>query len=680
MYEFRTIETNPRTMKLQLSAPWGPQALPRLFQRLAEFFQHHGVWAPAVRLLRVINMRRKAWLLFGVFSIPLLALTAYSAHHKWEHLQSLELARDGLRFTDTAQRLGTALYREAFLKSGEATQTAPPQTTSVDELQTQLSDQWAATPQLHATTQEVMQVYLASQAQAQALVNAAAAEQTRALERQLSALLALREAVTHASGLWREAEPRNAALVELSQDTLSVLGRSIVGVRGVEKELLALAAQSPAVPDKVHNQQMQLAKQVAQIETSVSRLSLLLAQHPELGLTDAGGKTLSATRAWLGAVEQSLLSREVQADAAALGAVSIAAGSAIHELRNATVLALDERLAQQQRATLHTAYVGVVVMVVLQALAIYFLLAFLKVMAGGITMLTGEMEKLAQGDLSSRPEARGSDEIASITTTLGTSLMRLSDLLAAMRVGVASVAHASSEIAHGNANLAQRTERAASSVESILEVVTHFSKELEECGQQVVTANQAVEALRLEGVRSKKHMGKLRQKMQALLGKSREISEIVDLIDGIAYRTNILALNASVEAAKAGEAGRGFAVVAQEVRSLALRSADSAKRISDIVMRSTDDIEQGNALAELAGESLEGSNTHVADIHTAMDRIVSLTRSGENSAEHITTELRTLNESTSDNRDLVVQLAQAGDGMRRQSEGLTRKVDAFRLK
>ena len=341
---------------------------------------------------------------------------------------------------------------------------------------------------------------------------------------------------------------------------------------------------------------------------------------------------------------------------------------------------LDEHLAKRRNETLDRAYFMLAVMAGLLSLAIYFLLAFLKVMSGGISMLTSEMIKLSQGDLSSRPEARGDDEIAVMTTTLGTSLMRLSDLLASMRLGVASVTHASTEIAHGNSNLSQRTDRAASSVASILEVVTHFSKELDECGQQVVEATRAVDALRLEGVRSKKHMGKLQQTMQALLGKSREIGEIVGLIDGIAYRTNILALNASVEAAKAGESGRGFAVVAQEVRSLALRSADSAKRISDIVVRSTDDIEQGNALAELAGQSLEGSNAHVEDIHTAMDRIVSLTRSGQNSAEHITSELRTLNDSTSENRNLVNQLAQAADAMRRQGERLTRKVDAFRLK
>lgn len=665
-------------MKLQLSAPWATQTLTRLVQWFAEFFQHHGVWAPGVRMLRVMTMQRKAALLCVVFLLPLVLLMGYLAHHSWLHLQSLSLAQQGLQFSDVAQKLGPALY-EASLEqaSGGQSGAQTPNAPSMESLQTQLLERYAAMPQVHAGTQVAMKNYLQAQAQ---LRQADPAQRPQALQNQISALLTLRQSVTHASGLGQEADPQAAALVELSQDTLSVLGRSTAGARSVTGQLLKVAAEQPVMADKVHEQQMVLARQVALVENSLSRMGLLLARHPELGLGAAGDKTLTATRQWLGDVEQSLLSREVVADAPALSAKVKAVLLATRDMRAASIDLLHQRLQQQEQQAHQTAYFLLATMAALLALAVYFLIAFLKVMAGGVSMLTSEMEKLAQGDLSSRPEARGDDEIATITTTLGTSLTRLSDLLAAMRLGVASVTHASTEIAHGNTNLAERTERAASSVASILEVVTHFSKELDECGQQVVAANQAVDALRLEGVRSQKHMSKLRQNMQALLGKSREISEIVGLIDGIAYRTNILALNASVEAAKAGESGRGFAVVAQEVRSLALRSADSAKRISDIVMRSTDDIEQGNALAELAGQSLEGSTAHVLNIHTAMDRIVSLTRSGQNSAEHITTELRTLNDSTSDNRSLVGQLAQAADAMRRQGERLTRKVDAFRLK
>jgi methyl-accepting chemotaxis protein I, serine sensor receptor len=668
-------------MKLQLSAPWAAQALPRMAQWCTEYFQHHGAWAPAVRLLRVMTMQRKAWLLFAVFSIPLTVLTVSTAHHSWEHLKALALTRQGLQFSDIAQRLGPALYSASTQNTG----TPPPKPTgatapSIEELQAQLAQQYAAMPQLHVYAQAAMKNYLHAQAQSRAAASATPAERALILQNQIRALLTLREEITNASGIWREADHGAAALVELSQETLSVLGRGVTAVRRTEAQLIQIAAEQPVIADKVHEQQLVLAKQLAHVEAALSRLSILMSQNPQLGLAAPGEKTLAATRQWLGTVEQSLLSREVLADPVILAAQSGAVLAATRELRTTTIKMMDEYLTQRQKEALDTAYFMLAVMAGLLSLAIYFLLAFLKVMSGGISMLTGEMNKLAQGDLSSRPEARGDDEIAVMTTTLGASLMRLSDLLASMRLGVASVTHASTEIAHGNTNLSQRTDRAATSVASILEVVTHFSKELDECGQQVVEANRAVDALRLEGVRSKKHMGKLQQTMQALLGKSREIGEIVGLIDGIAYRTNILALNASVEAAKAGESGRGFAVVAQEVRSLALRSADSAKRISDIVVRSTDDIEQGNALAELAGQSLEGSNAYVVDIHTAMDRIVSLTRSGQNSAEHITTELRTLNDSTSENRNLVNQLAQAADAMRRQGERLTRKVDAFRLK
>ena len=668
-------------MKLQLSAPWAAQALPRLAQWCAEYFQHHGVWAPAVRVLRVMTMQRKAWLLFAVFSIPLTVLTVITANRSWEHLQALALTRKGLEFSDIAQKLGAALYNASIQKTvANTTQSADTPTPSIEELQTQLEQQYAAMPELHVHAQAAMKNYQHAQAQSHASDNTTPAQHSLALQSQITALLTLRQEITNASGLWREAHRGAAALVELSQDTLSVLGRGVTGVRRVEAQLIKLAAEQPVVADKVHEQQMVLANQLAQVEAALLRLSILMAQNPELGLAAPGDKTLTLARQWLGTVEQSLLSREVVADPVLLTSQSAEVLASTRELRATTIKMLDEHLAKRRNETLDRAYFMLAVMAGLLSLAIYFLLAFLKVMSGGISMLTSEMIKLSQGDLSSRPEARGDDEIAVMTTTLGTSLMRLSDLLASMRLGVASVTHASTEIAHGNSNLSQRTDRAASSVASILEVVTHFSKELDECGQQVVEATRAVDALRLEGVRSKKHMGKLQQTMQALLGKSREIGEIVGLIDGIAYRTNILALNASVEAAKAGESGRGFAVVAQEVRSLALRSADSAKRISDIVVRSTDDIEQGNALAELAGQSLEGSNAHVEDIHTAMDRIVSLTRSGQNSAEHITSELRTLNDSTSENRNLVNQLAQAADAMRRQGERLTRKVDAFRLK
>jgi methyl-accepting chemotaxis protein len=167
--------------------------------------------------------------------------------------------------------------------------------------------------------------------------------------------------------------------------------------------------------------------------------------------------------------------------------------------------------------------------------------------------------------------------------------------------------------------------------------------------------------------------------MSALRGKSREIGEIVTLIDTIAFRTNVLALNASVEASKAGEAGRGFAVVAQEVRSLALRGADSARRIAEIVSRSTEDIETSGALADEAGKSMAEADARVDQIHMAMDDVAALTRSGEKDSAEILAQLTSIQGGTDQSLRLVEQLATASGALRQQSERLTHKVAQFRL-
>ena len=124
--------------------------------------------------------------------------------------------------------------------------------------------------------------------------------------------------------------------------------------------------------------------------------------------------------------------------------------------------------------------------------------------------------------------------------------------------------------------------------------VARSVQQLTACGQQVEKVVGLVQSLRLESARNRKQMQRLRERMQSLRGKSQEIGEMVTLIDNIAFRTNVLALNASVEASKAGEAGRGFAVVASEVRALAQRSASAAKEIKDLITVSVEQVSDGD--------------------------------------------------------------------------------------
>jgi methyl-accepting chemotaxis protein len=289
------------------------------------------------------------------------------------------------------------------------------------------------------------------------------------------------------------------------------------------------------------------------------------------------------------------------------------------------------------------------------------------------------MDLLAQGDLSARPAPVGGDEVAAAMRAMNASLVRLSDLLASVRTGVSGVNQASQQVATGNTELTTRNRDTAGSVAAVVDGVTRYAEQLQACGRQVESVVHNVQGLRLESVRNRQQMQRLRERMAQLRSKSREIGEIVTLIDGIAFRTNILALNASVEASKAGEAGRGFAVVAQEVRTLAQRGAESARRIGDIVSRSTEDIELSGDLAEATGLALAAADDRIDSIHRAMDDVADLTRSGEQESSEILRQLTGIRDSTSQSLQLVEQLATASGALRTQGQRLAHKIGQFRL-
>jgi methyl-accepting chemotaxis protein len=259
------------------------------------------------------------------------------------------------------------------------------------------------------------------------------------------------------------------------------------------------------------------------------------------------------------------------------------------------------------------------------------------------------------------------------------SLARLSDLLASVRHGVSAVNHASQQVALGNGEMASRNRTAAEGLEGVAVSVHRYTQQLEACGREIEGVVNSVQALRLEAARNRKHTARLSERLTTLRGRSREIGDIVRLIDAIAFRTNILALNASVEASKAGEAGRGFAVVAQEVRSLALRSAESAKRIDEIVGRSTEEIERSGALADEASRALGAVDEHVDRIHASMNDVANLTRQGEQESASILLEVKRLTDGSSKNQELVEQLALAADSLRSQGERLSQGIGQFTL-
>jgi methyl-accepting chemotaxis protein I, serine sensor receptor len=660
------------SLRLRLQASTGATQATWL-SGIRQYFAYHGVWAPGVRALRVLTIRAKVLLVMGILAAPLgpLAWHVADAQNRTvqvttQRLAGLNLAAAvsalGVEFSSPASAFETGValgpdgraQADAHLVQvyAEAVDAGLPVQLSWEQgrvaIERALKAPWSAgaAPELNQQALAALQVIR------DRAVESAAVQATNDKQLQVSAELALQEL------------PR-------LQVALTVLRR------GVHE---ALGSDARAVD----NDRLGGLVRLAGVTADVNRLSaevtrLLRSGGAAKGATAPVAALLPEVQRYLGLVRQQLLVREPQADAAALRASYVKARQEVHDLRLQRLALVGEVLRQDLAAARELRARVFAALAVSLLLAAYLTYCFFLVMRGGIVQIDLQMKRVSEGDLSARLRPLGVDEVATTMQSMTLALVRLSDLLASVRQGVAAVKQASQQVALGNNDLSGRNRDTAQGVSSVLDGVERSAEQLAACGRQVEAVVGLVQALRLESARNRKQMQRLRERMASLRGKSHDIGEIVRLIDNIAFRTNILALNASVEASKAGDAGRGFAVVAQEVRSLALRGADAARRIGDIVVRSTDDIELSGALADETGLALAKADEHVDQIHRVMDEVAALTREGETESGRIVEHLSRIKDDTAQNLKQVEQLAVASESLRSQGERLSHKVAQFKL-
>ena len=243
---------------------------------------------------------------------------------------------------------------------------------------------------------------------------------------------------------------------------------------------------------------------------------------------------------------------------------------------------------------------------------------------------------------------------------------------------VLTVQSASSEIAAGNNDLSHRTEQAASSVQETSATMSHMSTMLHGHAQTAQQANQlsssATEAARAGG----QAMSEVVSTMADITQSSHKISDIIGVIDGIAFQTNILALNAAVEAARAGEQGRGFAVVAGEVRSLAQRSAEAAREIKSLIHNSVERVTSGARLVDGAGQAMDTLQTQVQRVSDLIAEISAATTDQSGNIAVIGESVNRIDEITQQNAALVEQSAAASESLRQQAARLAEAISVFR--
>jgi methyl-accepting chemotaxis protein-2 (aspartate sensor receptor) len=288
-------------------------------------------------------------------------------------------------------------------------------------------------------------------------------------------------------------------------------------------------------------------------------------------------------------------------------------------------------------------------------------------------------DKIAAGDLTSRVEVRSHNEIGQLFAALKRMQESLTRTVSAVRSGVDEITVGSREISAGNTDLSSRTEEQAASLEETAASMEELASTVKQNADNARQANQLAASASDVAERGGSAVSEVVSTMQGISASSRKISEIVSVIDGIAFQTNILALNAAVEAARAGEHGRGFAVVAEEVRALAGRSAEAAKEIKQLISHSVAEIHTGNHEAAYAGETMEQAMAEIRKVTQLISDISHASGEQNNGVAQVAEAITHIDQTTQKNAALVEEMAGAAAGLRHQSEELVRVVSVFRL-
>ncbi len=291
----------------------------------------------------------------------------------------------------------------------------------------------------------------------------------------------------------------------------------------------------------------------------------------------------------------------------------------------------------------------------------------------------GAAQRIAGGDLAGPALPVSNDEVGHLNSAIDQIKDYLCGVVGDVRERSVAMAYSMDEVAGGSSDLSKRTEQQAATLQQTSVNVGQMSQSVRHIGQQLRQADlQAGQARQVAGAGGEA-VAQVVVRMDEIMAASRRIADINDVVNGIAFQTNILALNAAVEAARAGEQGRGFAVVASEVRSLAKRCGDAAREIAGLIGDTTSRVEEGASDVAKAGKTID-------EAVQAVDQVTQLVASVSRELTQQETELSQINDAmgnldsgTQQNAAMAEQSMAAAEAVRAQARQLVQTVDRFAL-
>ncbi len=420
---------------------------------------------------------------------------------------------------------------------------------------------------------------------------------------------------------------------------------------------------------KAHQDIQTLEVQLAQEDESKKLVAEL---HSEIASAQAGYENAFAAY-------QAANNDYATGDSAAKG-VDRAAAATLKKLLS-DLSATEASETQSAHAHAQTAtWLSVTIMLLLTAISVAASIWLtLKQTVAPLNSAVALAHRVAAGDLTTQAKIVMDDEVGELITAMHAMQSSLITVVSHVRRDAEGVATASTEITQGDADLSARTESQASALEQTTASMDELSGRVQQNADSAQQANQLAQNASHVAKQGGEVVAQVVDTMRGIFDASRKISDIISVIDGITFQTNILALNAAVEAARAGEQGRGFAVVASEVRSLAGRSAEAAREIKSLISTSVERVGQGSALVDQAGITMQEVVTSIQRVTDIMDEISAASTEQSHGVAQVSQAVTQMDQVTQQNAALVEEMAAAASSLKAQAHDLVQTVAVFKI-